>query len=150
MGGRSKFPTGTATATGYRPRRNGSTLAAAGTTSSYLFDEDDSELGEYAWFKSNSNSQTHTVGEKRANAFGLRDMIGNVWEWCWDGYEADYYQRSPAQDPRGSEQALSRVIRGGCIVSGPYGCRSAYRDGYSPESQYDSLGFRLARFSGGR
>ena len=85
----------------------------AGSTTRYSFGDDAASLGEFAWYDGNSGSKTHPVGQKRPNAFGLYDMHGNVWEWCWDGYEERYYANSPADDPLGPSQAAGRVIRGG-------------------------------------
>jgi formylglycine-generating enzyme required for sulfatase activity len=91
------------------------------------------------------------VGQKRPNAFGLFDMHGNVWEWCWDGSEADYYKKSPAAaaDPLGPLQAAGRVYRGGSWVSSPRGCRSASRYGYTPGFRINDLGIRIARVQSG-
>jgi formylglycine-generating enzyme required for sulfatase activity len=117
----------------------------AGTTTRFSFGDDESALGQYAWYSANSNSQTHPVGEKQPNAFGLYDMHGNVWEWCWDGYAADYYQQAPAGDPRGPGPAAHRVSRGGSWNDDARRARSACRDKDSPGLRYYTLGFRLAR-----
>jgi formylglycine-generating enzyme required for sulfatase activity len=122
----------------------------AGTTARFSLGDDENALGQYAWYSANSGNQTHTVGEKKPNALGLYDMHGNVWEWCWDGYDAAYYKQSPAVDPRGPGAAASRVIRGGSWYHDPQVARSAFRFGYSPGSRDYNLGCRLARVQSGR
>ncbi len=121
-----------------------------GSTTRYGFGDDASALGDHAWFSGNSGGMTHPMGEKSANGFGLFDMHGNVWEWCWDGYEADYYKKSPADDPRGLLEAVDRVNRGGGWDSDPHFCRLALRDRNTPDYRNSLLGFRLALNRTGR
>jgi formylglycine-generating enzyme required for sulfatase activity len=117
----------------------------AGTETHYYFGDDVALLGEYAWYKANSGGQTRPVGRKRPNAWGLYDMHGNVWEWCWDWFDENYYRTSPDVDPLGAAGTAYRVIRGGCWCYEPRSVRSANRRGYVPEARYDYLGFRVAR-----
>jgi formylglycine-generating enzyme required for sulfatase activity len=117
----------------------------AGTTTRFSFGDEEYALGQYVWYSANSGRQTHPVGEKKPNAFGLHDMLGNVWEWCWDGYDAGYYARSPAEDPRGPDEAANRVFRGGGWSRVPRVARSAYRFWCEPGGRHGSLGFRVAR-----
>jgi formylglycine-generating enzyme required for sulfatase activity len=121
----------------------------AGTTTRYSFGDDEASLAEFAWFDANSSGKTHPVGQKRPNTFGLYDMHGNVWEWCWDGFGKDFYRQSPVVDPAGPLQASSRVIRGGGWVNVPRSARSASRGGPAPDYRISYLGFRLARGQSG-
>ena len=100
----------------------------AGTTGAYAGD-----LGEMGWYDSNSGSKTHPVGQKKPNAWGLYDMHGNVWEWCQDWYDYDYYTESPTSDPTGPNSGSLRVNRGGCWYFNAQYCRSASRDRIMPD-----------------
>jgi formylglycine-generating enzyme required for sulfatase activity/serine/threonine protein kinase len=92
---------------------------------------------------------TAPVRQFRPNAFNLYDMHGNVWEWCQDGYDKNYYGQSPGADPAGPLGAADRVIRGGGWGINPQGCRSAYRSRHAPDARYESVGFRVARVQSG-
>jgi formylglycine-generating enzyme required for sulfatase activity len=100
------------------------------------------EVGAVAWYNENSNSTTHPVGQKQANAWGLYDMLGNVWEWTND-WSAGY--SGAARDPVGPDSGRFRVIRGGGWNSAAVYVRSALRDGRGPGYRDGFIGFRPAR-----
>ena len=102
-------------------------------------------LGEYAWFNANASGQTHTVAQKRPNVWGLYDMYGNVWEWCQDWYERDYYRDSPGSDPTGPPVGSLRAFRGGCACDAFYGVRTAFRRENPPGHRDIFIGFRVSR-----
>ena len=116
----------------------------AGHTTLYPFGDDVSTLDEHAWYERNSEGKTHAVGQKRPNAWGLCDMLGNVCEWCSDWEDEKYYATSPASDPSGPAKAFSRVFRGGCWKSISRPCRPAFRSGLEPVRRSNILGFRVA------
>ena len=92
------------------------------------------------------NSVHAEVGSYRANPFGLHDVIGNVWEWCLDGYDASFYTRSPKVDPVAPWTSVPvRVLRGGGFVNVASFGRSANRDFYAPEYKDNDLGLRPVR-----
>jgi len=72
-------------------------------------------------------------------------MTGNVWEWCWDRFDEDYYASSPSTNPRGPEAGSGRVDRGGSWGFSAFNCRLAYRDWHLPTSGHFDVGFRLVR-----
>ena len=115
----------------------------------YSGTSDVNKLGDYAWYKDNSNSTTHEVGTKLPNAFGLYDMSGNVREWCWNWKTSSYdTEKEGGSDPTGTSAGSYRVFRGG----GWYNC---YSDGCAvsiryynyPYNRYYYVGFRVVRAS---
>ena len=117
----------------------------AGSTTRYCFGDDDAKLGEYAWYDANSGNRTHPVGEKKPNAWGLYDMHGNVFEWCQDWCDGNYYASSPTNDPTGPATGTDRAGRGGSWKLFAGFSRSAYRFSHLPEGRAFSLGFRVAQ-----
>jgi formylglycine-generating enzyme required for sulfatase activity len=91
--------------------------------------------------------RTSEVGAYEPNGFGLFDMHGNVWEWCSDWYDTDYYKTSPRRDPAGPAEGTSRVLRGGSWDCFGQRCRSAWRNGTEPTNRYAYLGFRVVLVS---
>jgi formylglycine-generating enzyme required for sulfatase activity len=100
------------------------------------------DIDAIAWHSANSGKTTHNVGGKRANGFGLYDMLGNVWEWVNDWSNGNYYQSSPSQDPQGPGNGQYRVLRGGSWYYYPSGVRVPYRYDYDPTNGYNDNGFR--------
>lgn len=90
------------------------------------------ELDEIGWYRGNSHERIHEVGGKRPNSWGLYDMLGNVWDWCWDVYDAEVY-------------GAYRVLRGGGWFDEHWSCRASARRRSHPTFQVDDVGFRVAR-----
>jgi len=87
---------------------------------------------------------SNPVGSFAPNGHGLYDMVGNMWEWCSDWYDGEYYASSPSSNPRGASTGLNRVMRGGCWAHNAKSCRSAGRLGGSPSDSRYFIGFRAA------
>ncbi len=108
----------------------------AGSTADYAFGNDPKKLGEYAWFKDNSDKKTHEVGQKKPNAWGLYDMHGNVAEWTYDQYEPDFYAslgKAEANNPVAVPSKLyPLVVRGGSYDDDAKALRSAARSASEP------------------
>ena len=118
----------------------------AGTTTPW-YCGDATALRDYAWFRpSESDKKTpetpHPVGQKKANAWGLFDMLGNVYEWTADGYDADFYAHSTPHDPQGPAVAFDRVIRGGSYWNMATDCRCARRVAALPDGG-EKIGIRV-------
>jgi formylglycine-generating enzyme required for sulfatase activity len=116
--------------------------AGTSTRFSYGDDPSDSELGEVAWYVENSNSSPHPVGQLEPNPWGLYDMHGNVWEWCYDQWQYAY-PGGKLRDFLASEDGWLRVARGGSWLYSAANCRSANRDDYGPNNRCSDIGFRV-------
>jgi formylglycine-generating enzyme required for sulfatase activity len=101
--------------------------------------------GDVAWYSDNSGQKTHDVAQKRANALNLYDMLGNVWEWVNDWYDANYYQNSPSQDPLGPANGQHRALRGGSWSNNSQNVRVSNRSEFTPIPGLGDLGVRCAR-----
>ncbi|MCX6875856.1 MAG: SUMF1/EgtB/PvdO family nonheme iron enzyme [Verrucomicrobia bacterium] len=112
------------------------------------FYESPQNQGWHPTYATGDYPYTSPVGSFAPNGYGLYDMTGNVWEWCWDWYSSNYYSSSPGSDPRGAASGTDRVNRGGSWYSLAYFCRVGSRSGYDPAvSSNRYVGFRLARSS---
>ena len=118
----------------------------AGTTTEYYTGDSESDLVRAGWYRKNSGSQSHPVGEKEPNRFGLYDMHGNVWEWCEDQWH-DNYKGAPVDGSAWVDkqnEGVHRVIRSGAWGDGAGHCRTAYRYESGPSSRHGYYGFRLS------
>ncbi|HCC37555.1 MAG TPA: formylglycine-generating enzyme family protein [Treponema sp.] len=113
----------------------------AGTTTAY--NTGDTISGNTGWYSANSNGMTHEVGKKPANAYGLHDMHGNVFEWCWDWHGS--YGSAAQTDPKGASSGAGRVGRGGGWSSNAESLRSANRFSSNPSDRNYNIGFRVLR-----
>ena len=114
--------------------------AHGGTRSKSYMYSGSNDLDEVAW---HWNRRTHEVGSKEPNELGIYDMTGNVWEWCSDWYDKNYYSNSPLESPKGISNGLYRVFRGGgWNAEDPY-CRIVNRNGRNPDVSSNYVGFRI-------
>jgi formylglycine-generating enzyme required for sulfatase activity len=114
----------------------------AGTTTAY--NTGDTVSDDTGWYGENSGRRTRQVGLKPPNAWGLFDMHGNVYDWCWDRFGT--YSSDPQTDPEGPISGSDRVIRGGDFFFGENAIRSAFRYNYDPlRMSSEGIGFRLLR-----
>ena len=113
----------------------------AESSSIWCFGYDEEKLGDYAWYDMNSDGQTHPVGQKAPNDWGIHDMHGNVFEWCQDMY-GDYPEGSTT-DPHGPDDRVFPVYRGGSAFNGARYCRSAFRWRFAHHTRTINLGFRV-------
>jgi formylglycine-generating enzyme required for sulfatase activity len=115
--------------------------ARAGTTNRFTFGDEPALLSDYGWHTGNSQGTSHPVGLKQANAWDLKDMHGNVLEWCWDWIASTPV--TPVVDIRGSTTGLIHAIRGGSWSLSWSSCRLGWRNGISSGARSSNVGFRI-------
>ncbi|MCB1227624.1 MAG: formylglycine-generating enzyme family protein, partial [Verrucomicrobiales bacterium] len=117
----------------------------AGTETKYWRGDGEAALAEVDWYSGNAGGETHAVGLKPANPFGLHDMHGNVWEWCKDAWDEGAYRKCPdgVIDPCEVDKKSNRSLRGGSWNFSAGYCRSAFRGGYWAALRDRDNGFRL-------
>ncbi|MBN1593621.1 MAG: formylglycine-generating enzyme family protein [Candidatus Coatesbacteria bacterium] len=124
----------------------------AGTTTRYYSGDSVFDLDCVGWYMCNSGLRMQPVAAKEPNAFGLYDMHGQDWEWCWDWLSYNYYSESPTQDPRGPDTGdygeFKKIHRGGARQRRAWNCRSAKRYSHSPATRGSYIIFRIARSGG--
>ena len=114
----------------------------------YSGTSDVNQLGYYAWYSDNTNDKTREVGRKLPNAFGLYDMSGNVYEWCWNWYTSSYNAETEGgSDPTGTSAGSSRIFRGGSCGTDSDCCAVSFRNSRSPYFRLNFIGFRVVRAS---
>lgn len=101
------------------------------------------DLDSIAWYNKNSGGQTRSVGQKLPNDWGLYDMLGNVWEWCWDWFGP--YPKDKEAVWSGPDSGEYRVLRGGSWINNDENCRSSFRRRGHPADRFNGAGFRIAR-----
>jgi formylglycine-generating enzyme required for sulfatase activity len=114
----------------------------AGTTTAYHTGK--TLEAKHANFSGSSVNRVAKVGSYKPNAWGLYDMHGNVWQWCADWHDDNYYRVSPKKDPSGPKVGNSREVRGGCFLNTARQCRAAYRVYVHPTYASNHVGFRVA------
>ena len=123
--------------------------ARGGSITRWSFGDDESQLGDYAWFTRNSGYRSQEVATRLPNPLGLRDMHGNVWEWVEDCYDSNIYASRARQNfldnPVNLTNCEYRVLRGGAFLNFARDLRSAYRDGFEPVLRFGYIGFRCVR-----
>jgi formylglycine-generating enzyme required for sulfatase activity len=123
-------------------------LGFPGPVSTDRFGENASDLRTYAWYFDNSDDRTHPVGQLKANAWGLHDMLGNVDEWVQDRFDPDGYAQSPETDPQGPSEGTCHGLRGGSWINPEGITRTEHRAcRKQPDKNFrnSGIGFRLAR-----
>ena len=119
----------------------------AGSISPWCFGDQVLDVGHYAWYYDNSTMETHPVGQRKPNSWGLYDMHGNVMEWCYDWYNDLYYRECSEEEenPTGPDNGTAKVLRGGAWQFGAEATRCAYRNSSVPDAIAGVIGFRVCR-----
>jgi formylglycine-generating enzyme required for sulfatase activity len=122
----------------------------AGSTKPYCYGDDPKKIGEYAWYWGNTRNAkppepyAHQVGTKKPNAWGLYDMHGNLWEFCNESCDKEFYSRSPKVDPRNTKKTPLRAVRGGSWHNGSRESRSTMRSTWTGDKYvHYNYGFRV-------
>jgi formylglycine-generating enzyme required for sulfatase activity len=126
----------------YAARATSTTAFCNGAITNIYCEPLDPNLDQVGWYCGNAYT-SHDVGDKMANAWGLKDMHGNVWEWCWDRWYGTY-PAGPLTDPTGPASGSARVGRGGHWDIFARSCRSAARGNFNPDDYNEILGLRLS------